>query len=659
MKRVLSLFFAVCFILAAAAMPASAASAYTDVNGELLVSAEGDTVTLFGSMDMPSIRRMWFSCSDGVNHGSFDQVIINVVSGEFFKVEIDASAVNSRLDSKAVIDIFCNTDDTDSFHLYKTVNITKAGEELLLDLSEPAGSKAVVVLSAESSLFDSGYTYVTAELPENITSLTSSYNEDNYVNVTVDGTTAIISGELNYDGLTGLWARCERDVLVGNGKTDIYTELASGEYFKLTVDLANVKTETFIDILPAVNDSNYFKYFHYDTFRIKPTEAGFELSAPPFTDHNFVMLNKWINPADTFDAKITEAVKAKSDEICEGITTDYEKLWALHTWVASNIYFDYDTYANGTYNVMKTPDEVLSDKRGVCDGYSYLLEALIEAQGIPAIVTENYAEGKSDDLDFWYLDRIPNETNHSHTEAFVCGRWVIMDSTWDSNNRYENGEYKKEAPTGYEYFDACPATFSADHIIINRYFERDISDIPSEWAKDEVFVALAVKTVPTLLQKDYKTTATRADFCKLLLEASRVAGIEIPTDITLTFSDTDDPEILTAASLGVILGYPDGTFKPDKYISREEAAVMLARAAKLFSVEGGTEPIEFRDMDKAADWAAPSIDVVSAIVSPNNRRVMGGVGDRNFDPKGSYTREAAILTVVRLLDCKCYLDLYR
>lgn len=36
------------------------------------------------------------------------------------------------------------------------------------------------------------------------------------------------------------------------------------------------------------------------------------------------------------------------------------------------------------------------------------------------------------------------------------------------------------------------------------------------------------------------------------------------------FSDTTDPTILMAYELGIVSGYPDGTFRPDKPLTRQE-----------------------------------------------------------------------------------------
>ena len=616
-----------------------------------MATLEGNTVTVFGSLDIPELQKMWFHCSGSDFELCYDEKFINVIPGESFKVELTVAALDSTPNGKLEIDVLYNTDGSDTYYRYKNWNVTKTEGVTVLTASEEAGNDLETRLCDESAIFIGRYPYVTVTVPEKVLTLSSSRNRENYVTVSIEGNTAAVTGALRYDGLTGIWIRLGGNSPIGAEPGDKFMELTSGETFAFSYDLSNITAPTLIDILPTIGDSNEYTYYLGKAFLIDPIGDGWELSLAPYTAHNLSLINRWINPADTFDAQITEAVKAKSDEICMGIENDLEKLWALHTWVAENIHYDDDVYLHGKDRA-DAPAEVLENRRAVCDGYSALLEAFIEAQGIPAIITDNYAKGKGNDLDFRSITVVPDEFNHSHTEAFVDGRWVIMDSTWDSNNKYEYGKYITEVPSGYEYFDSDPLVFSMDHIIISRYYEQDLSDIPSEWAKDEVFAAFAMKIVPALLQKDYQSTATRADFARLLLEAAKTSDLEIPETAPLSFNDTDDPEIMEAASLGVIIGYPDGSFKPDQHISREEAAVMLARAAKLFGVQTGDSPAVFSDFDTACEWAAPSISEVSSIVCPGGNRVMTGLGDGTFAPHGNYTREAAILTVYRLLSCK-------
>jgi len=99
----------------------------------------------------------------------------------------------------------------------------------------------------------------------------------------------------------------------------------------------------------------------------------------------------------------------------------------------------------------------------VCQGYAELTNVLIRMAGIPCRVVSGYA--------IW-VDSQSWETvnhvgsNHAWNEAFVDGRWVIIDTTWDSGNKYENGKFNKK-DSKHLYFDTTLKSFSLDHEIQN------------------------------------------------------------------------------------------------------------------------------------------------------------------------------------------------
>lgn len=60
---------------------------------------------------------------------------------------------------------------------------------------------------------------------------------------------------------------------------------------------------------------------------------------------------------------------------------------------------------------------------------------------------------------------------HAWNEAYADGRWIILDTTWDSQNRYENGIFSEAKPCSTIYFDPSLEAFSESHRI-----ERDEYD---------------------------------------------------------------------------------------------------------------------------------------------------------------------------------------
>ena len=167
---------------------------------------------------------------------------------------------------------------------------------------------------------------------------------------------------------------------------------------------------------------------------------------------------------------------------------------------------------------------------------------------------------------------------------------------------------------------------------------------PSNWAAEEVNQAIALELVPEELQADYQDPITREDFCELIMSlADHFEGESIAPDADVVFTDTENESVLEAVGLGIVGGRGGGIFDPESPIAREEAAAMLERAARVFGVTvTNASSVIFSDADQISAWAANAVNFVAT------NGIMGGVGDNMFNPKGTYTVEQSILTVLRL-----------
>ncbi|MGB9791054.1 MAG: S-layer homology domain-containing protein, partial [Thermacetogeniaceae bacterium] len=61
--------------------------------------------------------------------------------------------------------------------------------------------------------------------------------------------------------------------------------------------------------------------------------------------------------------------------------------------------------------------------------------------------------------------------------------------------------------------------------------------------------------------------------------------------------------VRAAAAAGYVSGYPDGTFRPYQSVTRVEAAAFLAR---LLNISGGA-PLKFADASQIDEWARPAV----------------------------------------------------
>lgn len=128
------------------------------------------------------------------------------------------------------------------------------------------------------------------------------------------------------------------------------------------------------------------------------------------------------------------------------------------------------------------------------------------------------------------------------------------------------------------------------------------------------------------------------------LAAAMILGL-VSVGFAASFEDTEgfefEASVLKLADLGIISGYPDGTFKPDNLVTRAEFAKMivcmlgLESAAK--SLEG--EAVPFADVD-ADHWAAGYINVAQMM------GIVNGYEDGTFRPEGNITYAEALKMVL-------------
>lgn len=180
------------------------------------------------------------------------------------------------------------------------------------------------------------------------------------------------------------------------------------------------------------------------------------------------------------------------------------------------------------------------------------------------------------------------------------------------------------------------------------------ADTPSAWAQKSVDAARAAGIVPAQVNSAFDTAITREDFCSLAAAVYRAWDREnvLQTASTgkVSFTDTDNADVLLCASAGVVNGVGNGKFAPNKNITRQEAASMLYRLAALNKNtkddEATSLPHIFADSANIQSWAWKNVDWVY------RQGIMNGMGENTFAPDGEYTREQSIVTALRLYDSR-------
>ena len=335
--------------------------------------------------------------------------------------------------------------------------------------------------------------------------------------------------------------------------------------------------------------------------------------------------------------QIAGSVNSKANEITANAETDYDKIFSIHKWVADNIYYDFDDYYKRTTGNKYDSATVLATKRSVCEGYANLTVDLLRSAGIPAKKVTGYALGLGANASI-----SEGTQNHAWVEAFADGKWIILDPTWDSTNRWSNGAASSSGGLreGNVYFNPQLTDFSMTHRIDSYTPSETNISTPSSWAVSEVDLANSFNLVPDTLNKAYQREITRAEFCSLAVALYETVNDKI-TDRT-TFADTEDINVEKMASIGVVSGIGNGKFDPDGKLTREQAAVILSRLAAAIGKPLPTKVATFSDNTNIATWAVDGVGQIQAA------GIMSGTGNNMFSPKQAYTREQSILTILRL-----------
>lgn len=170
-------------------------------------------------------------------------------------------------------------------------------------------------------------------------------------------------------------------------------------------------------------------------------------------------------------------------------------------------------------------------------------------------------------------------------------------------------------------------------------------DIAGHWAEAEIKQAAVLGIVGGYPDGTFRPDdlILRAEFLVMLMRALQWQGNVSDVDFTdrTDIGDWALEAVAVAVSRGLVSGYEDGTFRPGIPITRAELAVLIARAASL-----GVAPADsptFADDPDIPDWAREQVYALHA------HGLVAGRGSNRFAPTETATRTEAIVMIMRLL----------
>lgn len=148
---------------------------------------------------------------------------------------------------------------------------------------------------------------------------------------------------------------------------------------------------------------------------------------------------------------------------------------------------------------------------------------------------------------------------------------------------------------------------------------------------------------------------TRAEFIKIALKS---IGEEIDLYKEVEKAPFNDvplyawyvPYIKRAKEIGLVHGYPDGTFKPDQPIIKVEAIKILMTAFEFDLEDVGERTDSFRDVD-TSQWYYQSVHFAIENGLADGRRLSSGtIVDYAFDPASNMTRAEMAKLAVKTIE---------
>lgn len=177
--------------------------------------------------------------------------------------------------------------------------------------------------------------------------------------------------------------------------------------------------------------------------------------------------------------------------------------------------------------------------------------------------------------------------------------------------------------------------------------EDPFSDLQGHWAKSPIFALFSFGIVNGYPDGTFRPDGllTRAEFAKMVVLALKLSPIQSPTPF---YADVPRDHwgysyIETASRADLFKGFPDGTFRPEEFVTREQILTVIARNAG-WTLQPPENPT-FPDLGKD-HWSYPYVE--QAIQEDFLEKEDGRITGELWGPGTPATRGQAALLLSRL-----------
>lgn len=386
-----------------------------------------------------------------------------------------------------------------------------------------------------------------------------------------------------------------------------------------------------------------------------------------------------------------EQLIQEAERIRKSSDTQSEQARQALKYVVENLNYDYEHFTEAKWNVFSSsPLVCLQEKLAICQGYSETFNSLCFLLDIPCIICEANC-----------IEENGVDNGHAYNQVFVNESWKNVNPTWDDPKSDDDSWFRKhfsEDEVDQEIIDRTRMFLTeelASEELPKRSLAREmtfkvlekieklkVEGVPkrektqilvggegystscevekaSSWAKETIQKEIMGRDVPAeLFDVDFTRPITRQEMCYLayqrLMWDSGKGGLydfynekfELEKLPAIKFSDASNDRLEILTKLGVLGGFPDGTFKPNDTLTRAQLATIICNLGMVVNDEFKTRMPSSSSYfnDTKGHWAEKEIAAVAAL------GFMKGIGGNLFDPDSPLTIEQAIVTLERTVN---------
>lgn len=179
------------------------------------------------------------------------------------------------------------------------------------------------------------------------------------------------------------------------------------------------------EVLPLQLGSGEYTYSLYRNVRSNKYSKEATLSFKvDMADPNIAFLG----PSQYVDYDIDSLAVAKSAELCEGLTSDAEKLQAITDFMVAEFAYDFDRAQKMSTFYLGDIDGCLQSRTGLCQDLAALMACMLRVQGIPTQLVIGYS----------------GQYYHAWNKVYIDGEYKLVDITAEINNYGKDNVHTEE-----------------------------------------------------------------------------------------------------------------------------------------------------------------------------------------------------------------------